>query len=79
MHVANPDSYNHWEGGQTRNVHYLPIPEFGAQGEEVAFRGCLRCVQPEERVVLHARLPQVFAAPITDHVESYQVLDVVIL
>lgn len=54
---------------------FSPVSEFWAQGEVVSKEVLLRrdgSLQPEERMVLHTGLPQVFADPVVHHVETQQ-------
>lgn len=62
----------------TQKADNVPVPELRSQRQ----KACLvlrRRVQSEERVVFYARLPQVLAGPIADHVEPNQVLYVLVL
>lgn len=61
---------------------FSPVSEFWAQGEVVRKEVLLWWdgpLQPEERVVLHTGLPQVFTGPIVHHVETQQRFPALIL
>lgn len=52
---------------------FLPVSELRAQGEVVSKEVLLWWdwpLQPEEGVVLHTGLPQVFTGPVVHHVET---------
>ena len=56
-------------------LYFLPVSELRAQSEVVREEVLLwrdGSIQPEEGVVLHTRLPQVFTGPVVHHVETQQ-------
>lgn len=64
-----------WDRTCVHVLLFSPVSEFWAQSEVVSEEVLLWWdgpLQPEEGVVLHAGLPQVFTGPIVHHVETQQ-------